>query len=111
MQAQVARHKRVLVCGRDENGKAIELDCEDGDEQGRAATCVQHELDHLDGQMYIDKVEPESLSWLIETVDEDGQDDVVLRPTTPQTIRNAYKTKTLPRDLHILPTLLERVMK
>lgn len=111
VQARVARHKRVVVAGRDERGKAVELDCEDGDEQGRAATCVQHELDHLDGIMYVQKVEPETLSWLIETVDEDGEDDVLLRPTKIEDIKTAYATKRLPKDLHILPQLLERVMK
>ncbi len=111
VQAKVARHKRVVVTGRDENGKPIELDCEDGDDQGRAATCVQHEIDHLDGQLYVDKVEPETLCWLIETVDEDGEDDIALRDTTREAIKTAYTSRRLPTKLHILPTLRARVMK
>ena len=51
VQAKVPRSVRVTVVGRDERGKFVTLECQDGDEQGRAATCVQHELDHLDGVM------------------------------------------------------------
>ncbi len=111
VQAKVLRHSRVIITGRDESGQTVELDCEDGDEQGRAATCVQHELDHLDGVMYIGKVEPDTLSWLIETVDEDGEDDVILRPTTIEAIKTAYSKRELPRDLHILDQLRDRIMK
>ena len=111
VQAKVMRHSQVVVVGRDETGKPVELECEDGDEQGRAATCVQHELDHLDGIMYLGKVEPDTLSWLIETVDEDGEDDVVLRATTIEAIKTAYATRQLPPKLHILNHLRARVMK
>src|SRR5690348_711762 len=54
VQAKVARHKRVVVTGRDEKNRIVEFECEDGDEQGRAATCVQHEMDHLDGVLYVE---------------------------------------------------------
>ena len=54
VQGKVARSRRVIVTGRNEKGQTVSLECEDGDEQGRAATCVQHELDHLDGVLYID---------------------------------------------------------
>lgn len=111
VQAKVSRHARVTIAGRDETGKPVEYECADDDEQGRAATCVQHELDHLDGVLYLDKVEPETLSWLIETVDEDGEDDVILRKTTLDAIKNAYKTRQLPPNLHILDELRARVMK
>ncbi len=111
VQAKVMRHSRVIVVGRDENGKPVELDLEDSDEQGRAATCAQHELDHLDGVMYVEKVEPETLSWLIEAVDEDGEDDVILRKTSLEAIKTAYASKKLPPDLHILDHLRARVLK
>lgn len=111
VQAKVARTARVVVVGRDERGKPVEYDCEDGEEQGRAATCVQHELDHLDGVLYIDKVVPGSLSWLIEEVDEDGEEIVALHETTPEAIRAAYKSRKLPRNLHIQDMLLERIMR
>lgn len=111
VQAKVARHSRVVVAGRDENGKTIELECEDGEEQGRAATCVQHELDHLDGILYVEKTEPDTLSWLIEDEDEDGEEEVVLRATTPEEIKSAYLSRKLPPRLHISDSLRERIEK
>jgi peptide deformylase len=111
VQAKVARHVRVTVTGRNEKGKTVEFECEDGEEQGRAATCVQHELDHLDGLLYIDKVEPGTLSWLIEAIDEDGEETVVLQETTPEEIKAAYNSRRLPPDVHILDMLRERLEK
>jgi peptide deformylase len=109
VQAKVPRHARVIVTGRDENGKAVEWDCEDGDEQGRAATCVQHELDHLDGVLYIDKAVPETISWLIEEIDEEGEEIVALHETTPEEIKNAYKSRRLPPNLHVPEELRKRI--
>ncbi len=111
VQARVERAARVTITGRDEKGKVITLECEDGDEQGRAATCVQHELDHLDGIMYVERAEPDTLSWLIEEIDEDGDEILDLVETTPDEILTAYKTKFLPKNLHILPMLKKRVLK
>ena len=111
VQAKVERAARVTITGRDEKGKVVSLDCEDGDEQGHAATCVQHELDHLDGILYVEKAEPETLSWLIEAVDEDGEEIIEMLETTPDEILAAYKTKFLPKNLHILPMLKKRILK
>jgi peptide deformylase len=109
VQAKVARTARVTVTGRNEKGKIVELDCEDGDEQGRAATCVQHELDHLDGVLYIEKTVPDTLSWIFEEEDEDGEEIHVLEETTPEEILAAYKARKLPPDLAIPDVLRERV--
>ena len=109
VQAKVPRAARVVVTGRNEKGKIVELECEDGDEQGRAATCVQHELDHLDGVLYIDKVVPGSLSWIFEDVDEDGEEIHVLEETTPEEILATYRSRKLPEDLAIPDVLRERI--
>ncbi|MDQ3812320.1 MAG: peptide deformylase, partial [Armatimonadota bacterium] len=109
VQAKVERAVRVTVVGRNEKGKLVEYECEDGDEHGRAATCVQHELDHLDGILYVHKTVPGTLSWLIETTDENGDDIVVLEETTPEAIQEAYKTRRLPPNVHIPDMLRERV--
>jgi peptide deformylase len=109
VQAKVPRHARVVVTGRDENGKAVEWDCEDSDDQGRAATCVQHELDHLDGVLYIDKAVPETISWLIEEIDEEGEEVVALHETTPEEIKSAYKARRLPPKLHVPDELRKRI--
>ncbi len=111
VQAKVARHARVVVTGRDEKGKPVEFECEDNDEQGRAATCVQHEIDHLDGVLYIDKALPETLSWLLEETDDDGEEVVNLYETTPEEIRATYNSRRLPANLHIPDVLRERIEK
>jgi peptide deformylase len=113
VQGKVARSRRVVVTGRNENGQTISLECEDGDEQGRAATCVQHELDHLDGVMYIDKAIPDSIVWLIENEDmeDEDDDDVLLRRTDKERIRAAYKSRRLPDNLHIADALRARIEK
>lgn len=111
VQAKVERAAHVAITGRNENGKVVTYECEDGEDQGRAATCVQHELDHLDGILYVEKVEPETLSWLIEEIDEEGEDIIALVETTPDDILAAYKSRHLPRNLHILPMLKKRIMR
>ncbi|HKE36507.1 MAG TPA: peptide deformylase [Candidatus Baltobacteraceae bacterium] len=50
MVGEIARFKRVVVSGLDRNGEKIRLE---GD--GLLAQCLQHEIDHLNGVLYIDK--------------------------------------------------------
>lgn len=49
--ANVKRAKRLTVAARDRHGKPFERDLE-----GFEAIVVQHELDHLDGIVFIDRV-------------------------------------------------------
>jgi peptide deformylase len=109
VQAKVVRARRVVITGRDQNNKPVEFECEDGEEQGRAATCVQHELDHLDGVLYLEKAQPDTISWLLEEVDDNGEEIIALEETEPDEILRAYKSKRLPKNLHILPHLKERI--
>jgi peptide deformylase len=109
VQARVKRAKRVVVTGRDENNKPVEWELEDGEETGRAATCVQHELDHLDGVLYLERAKPESISWLVDGVNDDGEEDVLLRKTTPEKILAAYKARKFPEGVHVPDMLRERV--
>jgi peptide deformylase len=48
---KVPRPEKVTVCALDENGQEVTLTGE-----GRAASCFCHELDHLDGVVFTDKV-------------------------------------------------------
>ncbi len=109
-QAKVERAAKVLIAGRDAKGKPVEWECEDGPEQGRAGAAVQHELDHLDGILYVQKCVPDTLSWLIEIVDDEGEDDIALKSVTPDAILQAYKARLLPKNLHISDILRERVL-
>lgn len=56
-QAVVARHAEVRLTGEDEHGRAV-----DEVFTGWPARIVQHETDHLDGLLYLDRAELRSLS-------------------------------------------------
>ena len=47
--ADVTRPERVRVCYRDETGVRHEIDCD-----GLLAVCIQHEMDHLEGVLFVD---------------------------------------------------------
>ena len=49
--SEVARPEKVRVRYLDRDGKVQEMACE-----GLLATCVQHEIDHLDGILFIDHI-------------------------------------------------------
>jgi peptide deformylase len=48
-QAEVMRYEKVRVRGLDLQGKAVELDAD-----GLLAVVLQHEIDHLNGKLFID---------------------------------------------------------
>jgi peptide deformylase len=50
MVGEIVRFKRVAVTGLDRNGEKIRIEGE-----GLLAQCLQHEIDHLDGVLYVDK--------------------------------------------------------
>ncbi|MCX2923422.1 peptide deformylase [Streptomyces sp. NEAU-W12] len=56
-QAVVTRHAEVRLTGQDEHGRSV-----DEVFGGWPARIVQHETDHLDGTLYLDRAEPRSLS-------------------------------------------------
>lgn len=45
----VTRPERVRVRALDRNGQSFEMDCE-----GLLAVCIQHEMDHLEGKLFVD---------------------------------------------------------
>ena len=49
--AEVIRNARVTVQGRDRHGKPVKMDAEE-----LLAVCLQHEIDHLDGTLFIDRI-------------------------------------------------------
>ena len=50
MVGEITRFKRFAISGLDRDGNKIKLEGE-----GLFAQCLQHEIDHLDGVLYIDK--------------------------------------------------------
>lgn len=57
--ADVERPAQVRVRYTDETGAEQEIDCD-----GLLATCVQHEIDHLDGKLFIDYLGPVKRSMI-----------------------------------------------
>lgn len=52
-RAMVERHLEVEVAGLDRDGQHIKVDA-----SGWQARILQHECDHLDGTLYVDKMTP-----------------------------------------------------
>ena len=50
-RSTVARSERVRVKARDLDGNPVEFEAE-----GLLAVCLQHECDHLDGKLFIDRI-------------------------------------------------------
>jgi peptide deformylase len=53
VSAGVERPSRVVVDGIDENGHPVRIEAE-----GLLGRCLQHEIDHLDGILFIDRLSP-----------------------------------------------------
>jgi peptide deformylase len=51
--ANVARHEEVVVRGLDRRGEKIEIAA-----GGLLAIALQHEMDHLEGKLFIDRISP-----------------------------------------------------
>ena len=47
--AKVSRAQKIRVRAQDRSGAAFEMDAE-----GLAAVCIQHEMDHLEGRLFVD---------------------------------------------------------
>ncbi|HPG40980.1 MAG TPA: peptide deformylase [bacterium] len=58
LEAQVPRSEKVIVSALDENGVPVEIIG-----RGLLAVVLQHEIDHLNGVMYIDRADPATLVW------------------------------------------------
>ena len=61
LQGEVKRANVVEVRGHDLNGKPIKIKAE-----GLLARIFQHELDHLNGKLFIDRADPGSLHYVTE---------------------------------------------
>jgi peptide deformylase len=72
---EVGRHESIRVRAQDRHGKKISMRLKDW-----TARIVQHEVDHLDGVLYIDRLTaPENL-WREEEFLAQGEDDVDSEP-------------------------------
>jgi peptide deformylase len=75
LHGDVTRAQRITVRGVSMRGKKITLTGEDF-----WARAMQHEIDHLHGILFTDRVLPETLRWVTDDTDANG--DYIERPTT-----------------------------
>jgi peptide deformylase len=66
LQGEVARSQKVLVRGLDRHGKKVRIEAEEW-----LARVFQHEMDHLDGVLFIDRADPATLHWLTDDEEEE----------------------------------------
>lgn len=59
LYGDVVRAVRVEVEAYDKKGRPFAYEL-----QGMAARIVQHEVDHLEGVLFLDKVDPDTLHWM-----------------------------------------------
>lgn len=64
---EVPRATMVTVKGQDPEGKPVRIKA-----HGFMARVLQHEIDHLHGKLYIDRVESPEKIWTVQPVDEEG---------------------------------------
>ena len=57
--AKVIRPKEIVVIGLDENGEKVEIVAKD-----LLAQALSHEIDHLNGVLFVDKMLPDTLEYV-----------------------------------------------
>lgn len=62
LEGKVIRDKHIVVKAKDINFTDFELEAEDYE-----AVAIQHELDHLEGVLYVERAKPESIKPVNET--------------------------------------------
>jgi peptide deformylase len=72
LRGTVKRADEIVVKALDEHGQPMRVRAE-----GFPSRVIQHEVDHLDGILFIDKADPETLHWLTaeEQEEEDSEDE------------------------------------
>jgi peptide deformylase len=87
---EVERPTHVVVRARDLSGKWVKIRGE-----GLLARALCHEVDHLDGRLFIDRVDDSTLHWLIRAP---GEEEPILQPTTREEALNAFLRAQIGED-------------
>ncbi len=80
----VARPTQVTISARNLSGKRTSIRAE-----GLMARALMHEIDHLNGRLFIDQVDHSSLHWSVRTSEEG---DIVIQPTTLEDALKVFTT-------------------
>ncbi len=67
LQGEVSRSERITVSGIDEEGNRVKIKAE-----GLLARVFQHEMDHLNGVLFVDCADPETLETIPPRAEEDA---------------------------------------
>ncbi len=70
IQGDVPRAEEVVLKGLDENGKPVRIKA-----KGLLARVFQHETDHLNGYLFIDRADPETLYQVTQNGGEDSENE------------------------------------
>ncbi|HUU53912.1 MAG TPA: peptide deformylase [Armatimonadota bacterium] len=89
LYGSVERPAEVVVRARDLSGKRFKMQGE-----GRLARALCHEIDHLNGDLFVDRVDEETLHWLV------GETDEGEAVTQATTLEEALKVFTAARGRH-----------
>ncbi len=69
LQGAVKRANEIRVKGFDQRGRPVMRRASELE-----ARVIQHEVDHLDGVLFIDRADPETLVWVLGPDDEEDED-------------------------------------
>ncbi len=84
LYGEVTRAERVVIRAMNAKGHKVTLSGE-----GLWARAMQHEIDHLDGVLFTDRVRPDTLFWMLEEVDAEG--DHLTRSTSLETALHHFE--------------------
>jgi len=84
LYAEVTRAFRVTVTGTNARGKKVILSGE-----GLWARAMQHEIDHLDGILFVDRAIPDSFHWV--TGEEDEEGNYITKPTSLEDAKRFFE--------------------
>jgi peptide deformylase len=84
LHGDVTRPGMVVLRAATLDGDEVELEA-----RGLAARVLQHEIDHLDGVVFVDRADPDSLYWLVP----DEKEELGYRedPTTPAQVAERFE--------------------
>ena len=83
LQAMVQRPEKVIVKALDREGKPLKITA-----KGLLARVIQHEVDHLNGVLYVDKMDDDSLVWLRKV---EGEEEVARNTTNVDEAIEGFK--------------------
>lgn len=84
---EVTRHRDITVKGQDVEGRKIRINA-----QGFLARAFQHEIDHLEGELFIDKLTAPDRIWIVE---EGEEEEVELEGTAAELVPTTVPVELL----------------